>query len=588
MAEQQNLSVLNWRSHWFWFAITAWLVVSSLAVVLFWPQLYACEKCKTDNLARKRVTFITVNDTYRIDGLSQDRLGGLHRLRTLRSWVERDAPDAILLHAGDFLAPSMIGNVFKGERMIGAMNQLDGDDRAFDRRMFVVFGNHEFDHSKCGKDAPLVQRVEESQFTWLNANLDFSKCQSMQRLDAAERPDGKVQDISVLEVNGIKIGLFGIGLTPEAADGDPPSADYPAFEDEEIAARRSINKLKVKGADFIVGLTHLPYARDEALIDALAPNGLDLLVGGHDHDSMVMRNERGFKADSDARTAWLIDVDFSDMKRPNIKAKLVTLNEAIPIDPKMDEIAKNALVDAETNICSKRNPGGPQCLREPVGWTQTPIDLDETVNRGQETGFGDWLAKIVREKTKADVAIVTAGSLGLNDNLEPGHTLTLRDLVDIFRYDGIIATRAFAASEVCKGLRGGFNSPGAGSWPHVDGVEVEIERPNPNGKLPTIRFTTKPLLDCDSDAKVTVASLTYVLCGHDGYHFQLDNQNKATGETCAPLGYDRLTNPTEDVAQQVWLSGIAQDAMHAEAGPGIRPVKDGHVLIRTTTATPPK
>ena len=58
--------------------------------------------------------------------------------------------------------------------MIDAMNNLDGDPKKFDARMFVAFGNHEFDDFDCNKQpAPLNARLDESQFTWLNVNLDF-------------------------------------------------------------------------------------------------------------------------------------------------------------------------------------------------------------------------------------------------------------------------------------------------------------------------------------------------------------------------------------------------------------------------------
>ena len=70
--------------------------------------------------------------------------------------------------------------------MIEALNSLDGDAKAFDNRMFVTFGNHEFDISTCTNSNPsLNARVAESQFTWLAANLDFPHCDGMK--DMLER-----------------------------------------------------------------------------------------------------------------------------------------------------------------------------------------------------------------------------------------------------------------------------------------------------------------------------------------------------------------------------------------------------------------
>src|SRR3990172_6959569 len=128
----------------------------------------------------RRLTILAINDVYRLEGVAEGKSGGLTRLRTLRKWIERDAPNAILLHAGDFLSPSLISREFKGASMVDIMNRLDGEPDGFDSRMFVTFGNHEFDISKCGDaNPPLNARVAESQFIWLAANLDFQKCAGM-------------------------------------------------------------------------------------------------------------------------------------------------------------------------------------------------------------------------------------------------------------------------------------------------------------------------------------------------------------------------------------------------------------------------
>ena len=104
----------------------------------------------------RTVTFLAINDIYRLEGVAENTSGGLTRVRTLRKAIERDAPNAILLHAGDFLSPSLVSRMFKGAQMIDVLNNLDGDANAFDARMFVVFGNHEFDESTCNRpDAPL-------------------------------------------------------------------------------------------------------------------------------------------------------------------------------------------------------------------------------------------------------------------------------------------------------------------------------------------------------------------------------------------------------------------------------------------------
>jgi 5'-nucleotidase len=545
--------------------------------------------------SERRITFLTVNDIYRLDGVSEG--GGLTRLRTLRKWIERDAPNAILIHAGDFLAPSLISNVFKGEQMIDVMNHLDGEGRAFDPRMFVAIGNHEFDDSRCDRaPAPLMQRLEESRFTWLVSNLDFSNCPSMKALPA----HGNVKtDGAIVEVNQMKIGVFGIGLTPDKINGKVGGSQYPRSEDEVVAARRAIQYLRGRGAEFVVAVTHLSQEDDQALIDKLASQGLDLLVGGHDHTSMVLRDSakvaRGFKADSDGRTAWRIDVTMSDGgKPPRIEAQLIKLNTAIPPDINISELAALWSARAGKVICESRakrknEPDNPDCLLTTIGRTQSVIELEEEANRSQETGIGNWLADLIMEETGADVAIVNSGILGLNDDLPAGTELLLRHVIEIFRYDDVIAVRSFPAKQVCDALKHGFTRPGSGAWPHVGGVRVGVRKSSEQrNEVSAIRFK-KPDVSCESSTDIKVAAVPFLLCGGDEY--PLKANNLGTDKCQESIRDNPFNDPPDRKREGRRFSDVAEAKIRA-AGKitGIEPENDGRVYLpkrETATGTPP-
>src|SRR5690242_4913140 len=83
----------------------AGFLVLPLLWVLLLPEAYFSPA------SRRQITFIAVNDTYRIDGVSGDSKGGLHRVRTLRDRLERSGRQVVLIHAGDFLAPSLVSDV---------------------------------------------------------------------------------------------------------------------------------------------------------------------------------------------------------------------------------------------------------------------------------------------------------------------------------------------------------------------------------------------------------------------------------------------------------------------------------------------
>ncbi|HEX2225137.1 MAG TPA: metallophosphoesterase, partial [Thermoanaerobaculia bacterium] len=149
---------------------------------------------------------LAVNDIYRIEGVENGTVGGLARLRALREELEGEAPDLLMFHAGDLLSPSFLSRSYRGAQMIDVLNVLDGDPAAFDRRLFIVFGNHEFDRDDLADAPDLDQRVEESQFTWVNGNVVFGKeADGKPLVDAAN-----LAPTALVESGGIRIGIFGL------------------------------------------------------------------------------------------------------------------------------------------------------------------------------------------------------------------------------------------------------------------------------------------------------------------------------------------------------------------------------------------
>ena len=529
------------------------------------------------------VTIIAVNDTYHPDGLGASELGGLHRLRTLRKWIERDSPNTILLHAGDFLAPSIISRVFHGAQMIDAMNHLDGDSKAFDDRMYVAFGNHEFDDSKCkNASAPLDARIAESQFTWLVANLDFSNCDSMK----AVLRRNNVKGSTVANVGDLKIGIFGIGLTPDNRNAQ----DYPRYLNEIDVARRVIRDLRTNKVDVIVALTHLDRKDDEILIRELWNDGLDFVVGGHDHEQMVLKDAegriRGVKADSDARTAWRIDIRLPKAGRAVFEPRLIALNEAIPRDAAINKLSKSWRKRADEALCAKRakkrnEPLDKNCMSIEIGRTQTLLELDEIANRSRETGFGDWLADRMIEKTNADVAIVNSGSLRLNYNLAPGSSIRLRHLVGIFQYDDVIVVRNVQARKVCEALRHGFGRSGTGAWPHVAGVVATIPRSDGSTDSSKIAIEfkgRKSNVTCDSAEPIAIATLPFIYCGGDDYPFDGDENAKASVNKNKCI--DNLRKNPNAKVPGTKVGEMAQAEISAAGDRGIAPEKDNRIRFR--------
>ena len=106
-------------------------------------------------------TFLQVNDVYEIAPIQGGKFGGMARVATVHQQLLQENKNTLLLMAGDFLNPSLLGTVkyngerIRGKQMIETMNAMNFD--------LVAFGNHEFDLGS--KD--LQKRLNESNFNWI-------------------------------------------------------------------------------------------------------------------------------------------------------------------------------------------------------------------------------------------------------------------------------------------------------------------------------------------------------------------------------------------------------------------------------------
>ncbi len=271
---------------------TVWVAISTLSAAA------QTAGSRPSSRADRTAILLAINDVYRIEGLDDGATGGLPRVRALRKELERESPGVVLLHGGDFLFPSFASRMYRGEQMISAMNALDGDREGFDTRMFVTFGNHEFDQRRL-RDAPLLlERIAGSQFRWLGGNINFAKGADGKPLIASRN----LSRTALISSGGIRIGIFGLTLPTVGVE-------YIAGFDGEVATARTLSaELRAQKAEVIVALTHLSAQEDRRLLEALGQEGPDLVIGGHDHEPVRVQvgGRWVLKADAGARTASIV------------------------------------------------------------------------------------------------------------------------------------------------------------------------------------------------------------------------------------------------------------------------------------------
>ena len=422
--------------------------------------------CETEPDTRT-VTILAMNDVYRIDAVDGGTRGGMARLRTLRMELEKEAPELLLLHAGDLLSPSLQSGTFYGAQMIDVLNLLDGDAEGFDERMFLTFGNHEFDRGEMEEAAQLDMRLDESDFRWVSTNVDFVAGDDGEPVIA----DPNLVDLWVTESNGVKVGI--LGLTVNFQD-----AEYiEAYRDPMTVAADAVAELRRRGAELVVGLTHQTAQQDARLLEALGDDGPDLIVGGHEHDRLercvdgaLLDEESGtesgtekgawhrcedgrpvVKADADARTVVVWEIEMRDGERPKVRYRWQPLGPDQPApDPMVTEVVEDWNRWFDEIFCTGLRPSEPAgCLEEPIGLTRTELYAEELDIRRFETNLGSWLADQAmaawRQLAENDpsipvpqLAFVNSGSIRLNQNV-PAGPLERRTIEELFPFPTTLA-----------------------------------------------------------------------------------------------------------------------------------------------------
>jgi 2',3'-cyclic-nucleotide 2'-phosphodiesterase (5'-nucleotidase family) len=517
----------------------------ALSLLLSSITLYAGGALLNDAQAQptNKATILSINDVYRIEGINDGKDGGMPRVRALRAELERSTPDLLFLHGGDFLSPSFLGRTYKGAQMIDLMNVMDGSPATgtHDPRMFVTFGNHEFDDSHCGKNGPLAERVKESEFLWLTSNLDFSGCDKLKALAGSPKISGH----RVVESGGLKIGIYGVTL---------PRHKYAAIASDPVKASCSeIKALRAKGVDAIVALTHLPWRKDLELL-GLAPGGKalpsasrvcketpDVVIGGHDHRQLALpsKNPRLFKADADALTAWVVELEKNKGGTLQVKGRLVQLDESRKPDPLANRLAqqwqlrhderfclRDCLKQPKTSHkqCMKTVTGG-ACLTNKITHTTAAIETEEIYNRSFETGFGDWITDAMRVAGNVDVAFFNAGALRLNYTLKAGSEITRRHLEQMFPFRNKFVVREITGKTLWNAVAHAVKKRGEGGWMHFSGMAVQLKGTGEGQALQKIliKKTDGSVLEItpDSSQVIKIASLSFVLANGDGHGFKL-------------------------------------------------------------------
>lgn len=245
----------------------------TLALSLAPNLVFASQKSILDKNTAYKLTVLHTNDQHsRIEPFDSSysrnpNQGGFARRATLIQQIRSQEKNVLLLDAGDIFQGTPYFNFYGGELEFKLMSMM-GYDAA-------TMGNHDFDNGLEG----FLKALPNAKFPFITSNYDFSNTIL----------DGKTEKYKIFKKDGIKVGLFGVGIELDGLVGKKQYQETKYLNPVEIAQHYADFLRKEKGCDLVICLSHIGFDyRDDAdkISDkklAAQTDNIDLILGGHTH-----------------------------------------------------------------------------------------------------------------------------------------------------------------------------------------------------------------------------------------------------------------------------------------------------------------
>lgn len=348
-------------------------------------------------------------------------IGGLGRLAGAVARHRKAAGDGnvLLLDAGDLLGDSMIADLTEGKAMVEALNHLGYDA--------LAVGNHEPDFGT----AVLRQRMRDATFSVIAANL-------------IERKESNLfaKPYLVKKAGRVSVGILGLAYPKTAWTTAAKNVAEVEFQDPVPAVKHYLPKMREEGAELVVVLSHLGLGGDKLL--AMAVEGIDVIVGGHSHNRMSRAEKVGstliVQAGAHGSDLGRLELTVERGKVIGHKCTLTLLDhEMVEADDAAERLLKGLLEPHRKAMDEVVGKAG--------GWLVRAQTLagQEARKRDEESPIDSLFADILREQTKADVALLPGVGYGVA--IPPG-SITAAQLRQMVPHEGKVVTMRLSSTQI--------------------------------------------------------------------------------------------------------------------------------------------
>jgi 5'-nucleotidase len=222
----------------------------------------------------KKITILHTNDVHsHIDPFPENHprnpsMGGVARRANIIEQIRKEEEDnVLLLDAGDIFQGTPYFNYYGGELEFKLMSMMKYD--------LATLGNHDFDNGIDG----FYAQLPHANFEFVSANYDFKNTEL----------NGIVKPYKTFIKNGIKIGVFGLGIELEGLVDKKLYKETKYYNPIEVATDITKTLKETEKCDLIICLSHLGFDyknekdKPSDLKLAAATQDIDLIIGGHTH-----------------------------------------------------------------------------------------------------------------------------------------------------------------------------------------------------------------------------------------------------------------------------------------------------------------
>lgn len=454
------------------------------------------------------IDYYAINDFHgTVDQTASSSNPGIARIETYLKARIAENPNSYFLSVGDQYQGSAVSNLTYGDVVNDILEHMN--------LLTSAIGNHEFD---WGAER-IPQWAKEGGFEFIASNIEVDPANKPAEWDTYVKP----YYIHTVQVDGVdyKIGFIGIATPETAYKTAAANVVGFTFTDPVAATMKYTAELRdVEKVDAVIALTHLGAFQDATtkvitgeIVNYANGVDVDAIFSGHTHQIVdgVVNGIPVVQGQYNGRSLSKIRLNFTTVETDGVAAKTlasvdgesINIRSLIPTLPE-DPAVKQLIADYYT-------------ILQPILEKQLGVlnnDLPHDTDTMQLTPMGQFVAKVMAEMGKTQIAIINGG--GIRGGLTAGN-VTMGHMYTLLPFDNTLVTLKLTGAELKKIVEHGI-MPATFRPGQFYGLEVWY---NPEAAAGS-RITKITLADGTpiSDTEVySVATLDFLLTGGDKYDY---------------------------------------------------------------------